>query len=137
MQEPTEKPHFSVLQFEQSFSVYMCVHVMCVYVCICLCRSAAETKGCSVTVAYMGAPTSVIDKMKLDGGYTALHVLRQLIASGVCEPENGDGKKDYGVVKVTPNAEHTVWRADGYQSVDITKAPPVGLIRVCEQRYLL
>ena len=107
-------------------------------VCVCVCRSAAETKGCSVPIAFMGAPTILVEKL-VSGGEThsALHALRQLIASGVCEPENGDGKKDHGVVKVTPNTEHTVWRADGYQSVDITTAPPVGHIRVCEQRYLL
>ena len=103
---------------------------MCVFVCVCVCvcRCAAETKGYSVAVAFMGAPTILVEKL-INGGEAgaALHAMRQLIASGVCEPENGDGRVDHGVVRVTADAENSVWRADGYQSVDISAAPPVGL----------
>ena len=101
-------------------------------VCVCVCRCAAEVKGYSVAVAFMGAPTILVEKL-INGGEagTALHAMRQLIASGVCEPENGDGQADHGVVRVTADAhadaKNNVWRADGYQSVDISAAPPVGL----------
>ena len=83
-----------------------------------------------MAVAYMGAPTILVEKV-VDGGETstAVRALRQLIASGVCEKENGDGREDHGVVRVTGDstAKDRVWRADGYQSVDITAAPPVSL----------
>ena len=88
-----------------------------------------------MSVAYMGAPTVLVEKL-VSGGETssALHAVKQLIASGVCEAENGSGKEDHGCVRVTadPGTESSVWRADGYQSVDVTAAPPVGLDRACE-----
>ena len=91
---------------------------------------STDAFGYAVPVAFMGAPTIITEKL-VNGKETlsALTALRQLLASGMYESGNEDGRKSCNGVTVEniPGFEGT-YKAEGYQHKKYSNVPLVSYI---------
>ena len=104
------------------------------------CRFNSPQNGLSLPVAFMGAPTILIEKV-ISGTEmpSALEGMKKLLVSGVCEKSNDLGKKSAGGLEVKQSTKHPgVYEAFGLDKVklpqDDSELPVVW--RCCSVVYL-
>ena len=86
-------------------------------------RFNSSHNGLSLPVAFMGAPTIIIEKV-LSGTETstALEGIKKLLVSGVCDKANDFGKKSAGGLEVKQSTKYEgVYEAFGLDKINLPK----------------
>ena len=85
------------------------------------CRFNSPQNGLSVPVAFMGAPTVLIEKVTSGTEmFSALEGIKKLLISGVCEKSNDLGKKSAGGLEVKQSTKYPeVYEAFGLDKIKL------------------
>ena len=98
---------------------------------VCTYRFDSSQNGLSLPVAFMGAPTIIVEKL-ISGTetFSALEGTKKLLVSGVCEKANDFGKKSACGLEVKQSSKYPgVYEAFGLDKISLpqndSELPPV------------